>query len=193
MKKRFLISLLILVSLFTLTGCGTKKANSSDDVKDERDIEDNYIHRSQVRAYASNLVKIIDAVSEAVNSGNFTFTTKEYLVVPIVCVELERGNNEKSPFSKYLPLQSYVVVTKNGNGYNGFDYRITALDETGYGVELAKYEDIVIVEGVNPVAITKTKTGYSIILDNMGDDMTAKISLPGGKSCIEKLDAWFYK
>ncbi len=148
-----------------------------------------YIQQSREKTYVTNLSKIVDAVSTEVNSysNDFTFNTKEYLVVPIVCVDLERGSSEKSPFSKYLPLQSYIVVTRNANG--GFDYQVTALDETGYGVALAKSDVAVVAKDITPTAITKTETGYTIDLANMGEGMSAKVTIPGGTTCSDKLNA----
>lgn len=151
-----------------------------------------YIQQSREKTYVTNLSKIVDAVSTEVNSysGDYTFNTKEYLVVPIVCVELERGSSEKSPFSKYLPLQSYVVVTRNES--NGFDYRVTALDETGYGVKLAKSDAASVVKDATPAEITKTTTAdgksvYSLSLSDMGE-LTAKVITPGS-TCESKLGA----
>ena len=96
-----------------------------------------YIQESREDTYATNLSKFVDAVSPEVNSYNsdYTFATNQYLVVPITCLELERGDSSKSPFGPYDPMKSYVVVVRKSSG-SGFDYYVAALDETGYGTKI---------------------------------------------------------
>lgn len=147
-----------------------------------------YIQQSREKTYATNLSKLVDAVSTEVNSyiEPYTFNTDEYLVVPIVCLELERGSSEKSPFSAYVPLQSYVVVTRNAS--NGFDYQVAALDQTGFGTALSLADNVKIVTDAKPATITSTTTNdvttYSITLE--GITGTAKVITPGS-GCAAKL------
>lgn len=148
-----------------------------------------YIQQSREKTYASNLAKLVDAVSTEVNSYTepYTFSTEEYLVVPLVCLELERGSSEKSPFSAYKPLESYVVVTRNAN--NGFDYQVTALDETGFGAALAESDNVTITTGVTPVKIKADAADPSkFILDGTltGITGTPKVITPG-TGCAAKL------
>jgi len=148
-----------------------------------------YIQNSREKTYATNLSKLVDAVSSEVNSYNdpYTFSTGEYLVVPIVCLDLERGSSQKSPFSDYKALQSYVVVTRNGE--NGFEYKVTALDETGFGAALAEPDAVKIETTVTPVAIkadATAKTGYTLDGTLTGITGTPKVITPGS-GCAAKL------
>ncbi len=102
-----------------------------------------YIQQSRIKTYKSNLSKLVDAVSIEVNSysDEYQFGSGEYLVVPFACIDLERGSNIKSTFSEYLAEKSYVVVTRNSNG---FTYKVTAIDNSGFGAKLAETESIVV-------------------------------------------------
>lgn len=144
-----------------------------------------YIQESREDTYATNLSKFVDAVSPEVNSYNepYTFATDEYLVVPIACLELERGDSSKSPFGPYVKTKSYVVVTRKENN-GGFEYHVAALDETGFGSDLSEPDKVTISdlkEGTNIVAITGTPGNYSIDLSGkpgIKTGTTAKIALP---------------
>lgn len=109
-----------------------------------------YIQQSREKTYKTNLSKLVDEVSAAVNAMDFdsdyTFDTNEYLVVPIVCVELERGSNTKSPFNTYDKTRSFIVVERKSDN-SGFKYYVTAKDLSGFGTKLA-YTDRVKIESV---------------------------------------------
>lgn len=163
-----------------------------------------YIQESREDTYATNLSKFVDAVSPEVNSYNseYTFATNQYLVVPITCLELERGSSKDSPFGPYDPMKSYVVVVRKSSG-SGFDYYVAALDDTGYGTKLIAADEL---DGRNSISDLKgdeedtiepitsltsgSTTTYNVELDlsELGfieDDegslptLTAKIALPG--------------
>ena len=145
-----------------------------------------YIQQSREKTYATNLSKLVDAVSSEVNSYTepYTFSTEEYLVVPIVCLNLERGSSEKSPFAAYEPLSSYVVVTRNAN--NGFEYKVTALDQTGFGAKLAEPDAVKIETGVTPVKIKADGTEFTLDGTLDGISGTPKVITPGS-TCAGKL------
>ena len=155
-----------------------------------------YIQQSREKTYANNLSKFVDAVSTEVNSytSDYSFKTDEYLVVPIVCIELERGDNSKSPFSNYNALQSYVVVTR-GEG-NIFEYKVAALDQAGFGSNLSAPTEVKIIRDANPTKIAVEKDGEgnptaaTIDLDIVASDgeteLKGKVGLPGS-SCLSKL------
>lgn len=147
-----------------------------------------YIQESREDTYATNLSKFVDAVSPEVNSYNepYTFSTDEYLVVPIACLDLERGDSSKSPFGPYVKTKSYVVVTRKENN-GGFEYHVAALDETGFGSDLNEPDKVTISDlkdGDTIVPISGNSTdGYSIDLSGkpgIKTGTTAKIALPGG-------------
>ena len=98
-----------------------------------------YITDSRKKTYKNNLLKMVDEVSNNVNSlsGDYTFNNKEYLIVPFSCIDLEKGSNTKSPFGTYDSNNSFVVVTwNNETGGTGFKYYVTTLDDGGYGVNI---------------------------------------------------------
>lgn len=157
-----------------------------------------YIQQSREKTYATNLSKLVDAVSTEVNSysSDFMFNTNEYLVVPIVCLDLERGSSEKSPFSPYQPKHSFVVVTRNAS--NGFEYRVAALDQTGFGTGLSLPDDVKIgsmdVSKMDSISVGETTASftagnYTYLTGLTG--LTAKVATPGDsdsvKTCLNKL------
>ena len=102
-----------------------------------------YIQESREDTYATNLSQLVSTVSTEVNSysSQYTFNTNEYLVVPFACIELERGNNDKSPFGNYEKEKSYVVVTRKADAA-GFEYYVAALDNNGFGTALKNADAI---------------------------------------------------
>ncbi len=135
-----------------------------------------YIERTRIRTYKTNLSKMVDAVSIEVNSysDEYQFNSTQYLVVPFVCIDLERGSNDKSPFSAYDASKSYVIVTRDANG---FDYKVAALDLTGYGTDgITTAEDATIkVKPTTVPAITKEGSGYKMGTGVTGVEGTASI------------------
>jgi len=125
-----------------------------------------YITNSRMDTYETNLSKLVDAVSNEVNSysDNYTFSASQYLIVPLTCVEVERGSNSESPFGPYIQDNSFIVVTrKYETGSNvpvGFNYYVAALDVNGFGTNLSLIEDVAVQGTPTAVQITKsTKTG----------------------------------
>ena len=70
-----------------------------------------YITQSRMNTYGTNLTRLVDAVSNEVNnySGTYSFRANEYLIVPLVCIDVEKGSNTKSPFGEYVPENSFFV------------------------------------------------------------------------------------
>ena len=120
-----------------------------------------YIQNSRMSTYGTNLSKLVDAVSTEVNSysKNYTFATSEYLVVPLHCIDVERGSNTESPFGPYIQNQSFVIVTRKYEGEStvpvGFNYYVTAVDTNGYGANLAAAEKVSVVAGPTASKIEK--------------------------------------
>lgn len=147
-----------------------------------------YITNSRMDTYETNLSKLVDAVSNEVNSysnSHYSFKASEYLVVPLTCIEVERGSNSKSPFGAYEPANSYVVVTRkyetNENGTStpvGFNYYVAARDVNGFGATLALASEVEVTDNPTVASITKSvveqKTTYSLTLPSSVDGITDK-------------------
>ncbi len=164
-----------------------------------------YIQESREDTYATNLSKFVDAVSPEVNSYNseYTFATNQYLVVPITCLELERGSSKDSPFGPYDPMRSYVIVTRKTTG-SGFDYYVAALDKTGYGTKVIRadaldgrnsIEDLGTAEESGIDAITGTTDNYTFTISDLtkigyaaNASVNAKIALPGSCKTDKTID-----
>ena len=128
-----------------------------------------YIEQSRKDTYITNLVKYADVVKTEVNSyaTGYTFGPEQFLVVPITCLDLESGSANKSPFGEYVKEKSYIVVTRKVDGsgnVNGFEYKVAALDTTGFGTVLspADSESINIVSNPTIVEITGAKGSYAV-------------------------------
>lgn len=145
-----------------------------------------YIQNSRMNTYETNLSKLVDAVSTEVNSysSNYTFSTSEYLVVPLHCIEVERGSNTESPFGPYVQAQSFVIVTRKyekttdaegnevlGTVPVGFNYYVTALDVNGYGANLSLAENVEVVPSPTPSTLTKGDGDKEYNLTIKGNEM----------------------
>lgn len=108
-----------------------------------------YIERGRLSTYKSSISSMVSVVSNEVNmmeDDNYKFSSTEYLVVPFVCIDLERGNNTKSPFNTYNVENSMVIVTRNAN--NGYNYYISAKDANGYGVAFTEQSNFTTVSAL---------------------------------------------
>ena len=131
MKKK--IFLLFMVSLLLL-GCG----NDTTEKKNDDKSVDDYVEKSNKKAFIDTSVSYVDAVRAKVNAAeNFHFFTQNVLyMVPVghedgyTCATLEIGG--ESPFSDTWNY-AYVGVIYNGTGY---DYYFVSEDKAGYGVEI---------------------------------------------------------
>lgn len=132
-----------------------------------------YINNSKKSNYESSLRNMVSTVNNEIISGHiedYTFDEEnEFLVMPLVCIELEKGDNKKSPFSNYVSAYSFVIAEATENGYR---YMVQALDETGYGTYLIKPEEIKIedLEVSKLSFITEVEGEYSITFKNYSID-----------------------
>lgn len=99
-----------------------------------------YIIDSRMKTYNTNLSNFVSAVANEVNAmdynSEYNFSSTQILIVPFNKIEIERGDNTKSPFGPYNATYSYVLVTRkyDANGTPlGFEYYVQAYDENGYG------------------------------------------------------------
>lgn len=144
-----------------------------------------YITNSRMDTYETNLSKLVDAVSTEVNSysDNYTFGSKEYLIVPLTCVEVERGSNSESPFGPYVPEKSFIVVTRKYETGStvpvGFNYYVAAVDVNGFGTNLAKVEE---------VAVTGTPSGVQILPDGSNYKLSVQAVIEDDIKYTETVD-----
>jgi len=136
-----------------------------------------YINQSKAKTYATNLSSFVDAVRNEVNaySEGYTLSSTEYLVVPFVCIDLEKGDNTKSPFGNYTKERSYVTVRTTDTG---FIYEVAAHDDGDRGITLTEVskipEQITTVESTKIDAISKVDNNYSISVSSYSGK-TAKL------------------
>ena len=127
-----------------------------------------YIQNSRINTYESNLSKLVDAVSTEVNSytnSDYTFGANEYLVVPLACIELERGSSAESPFGVYDNSKSFVLVDRkldDSSNVIGFTYYVTAVDVSGFGAAIAEPTAVKVVASPEASVITESASAYSI-------------------------------
>jgi len=134
-----------------------------------------YVETSRKETYKANLDKLVDGVSMQVNANEdgYQFSTNEFLVVPLSCIELERGNNDKTPFGNFIAEKSFVLVMRNNSG---FDYYVSAIDDRGFGNKISLVDDIKIkAVSANDVG-TITDEGVMLgTYQSLVGDKTAKI------------------
>ena len=152
-----------------------------------------YIQQSRMKTYKNNLSNFVSAVTNEVNAmdydSKYTFNSTEILVVPFNVIELEKGNNEKSPFSYYDQDYSFVLVTRKynvtGEGDDavytpvGYNYYVQALDESGYGTKL------VLVDNANIEALDANADSLVKIVKKEGEEPT--LTIPESVKTTSKL------
>ena len=155
-----------------------------------------YIQQSRMKTYNNNLSNFVSAVTNEVNamdySSPYSFKSDEVLVVAFNKIDIERGSNEKSPFSYYDQTKSFVLVTRkydvttNDKGTEdvsddekvytpvGYNYYVQALDESGYGAKLAKAGETTIDAVTGLVEIPEADGTWTIpsIVENLPDTVT---------------------
>lgn len=129
------------------------------------------ITKSRMSTYKTNLKQFVSAVTTEVNSMDYSspyqFSTTQYLVVPFLCIDLESGNNDRSPFGEYDLAKSAIVVVRD-TATHGFQYFVSAVDNIGYGVPTIISSDLattdvieMVLTGTSPsdtITITRTDT-----------------------------------
>ena len=160
-----------------------------------------YITESRMDTYKTNLTRLVDAVSNEVNSysGEYSFRSDEFLIIPLVCIEVEKGSNTKSPFGLYEHANSFVAVTRkyatdsegNSTGVpTGFKYYVAALDENGFGATMEDLQSanfkvsgepkLTTIE-VDTAATQTTPATYKLTGTNIPSAFTTDIAGKTGK------------
>lgn len=96
------------------------------------------IESSRMKTFESSINTMVDSVRNdvvAMEKTDYQIGANEYLVVPFLCIGLEKGDNSKSPFGAYEPGSTAVIVTHK-TGESGYDYYASAQDASGYGMVL---------------------------------------------------------
>jgi len=108
-----------------------------------------YIIDSRMKTYNTNLSNFVSAVANEVNAmdynSDYNFKSTEILLVPFKNIEIERGDNTKSPFAQYTEKYSFVLVVRKYDDKGtplGFEYYVQAYDDNGYGANIAKPTDV---------------------------------------------------
>ena len=135
MKKKLIISLLLVVSLL-LVGCGKIEENSEN----EKKADDSYVEQTNKAVYIDTMNMLIESARTKVNEGKdllFFSTDVLYMVsVGNNCVSLENG--ARSPYNSGWNY-AYVGVTYNGMGYT---YYIIAEDNGGVGIPMLSHKEL---------------------------------------------------
>jgi len=120
-----------------------------------------YIVESRMKTYNTNLSNFVSAVANEVNAMDYNspynFGSTEILVVPFDKIEIEKGDNTKSPFAPYNKEYSYVLVTRKYDSEGtptGFTYYVQAYDENGYGATM-NVPTATVVKALNATELTK--------------------------------------
>jgi len=95
-----------------------------------------YIENSRKNTYINSVKSMVNAVSAAVNAMELPYSLgkNEGMIIPFSEIELEKkGATTKSPYSKWIPEKSFILVVFDGEMYK---YYVSALDETGYAIPL---------------------------------------------------------
>ena len=99
-----------------------------------------YIDSSKKETYVKTISSMVDVVRYGVVSetSKYSMNGKTTEVFYLTDVELEKGSN-KSPYGDFAREYSYVVVTKEANGYK---YEIQAKDDGNYCIEFTNIDDL---------------------------------------------------
>ena len=118
--------------------------------------------------YSSDIKAFMETIQ-----GNYTskfygplVENDEIMVVPISESNLEKGDNESSPFGRYIAGQCYVIIEKTNYSYKYYAY---FLDTSGYGVYEKEYDEINrhIINTVGRDTIQDLSSFYTCSSDGM--------------------------
>ncbi len=135
------------------------------------------IQQSRIRTYKNNLAKFVEAVSIEVNSYDndaYQFASNEFLVVPLVCIQLDSGSSVKSPFALYDTMSSYVLVNRDAD--SNFQYEVAAIDAAGFGTTKSSADnaDVKAIKKTDIIAITSSASSYTLNASSLGSNYSSK-------------------
>lgn len=136
--------------------------------------------------YSSDIKAFIETVQ-----GNYTskfygpyVEDDEIMIVPISEANLEKGDNDNSPFGRYISGQCYIIISKTNYSYKYYAY---FLDTSGYGVHGKLYDEInrYMITTIGRDSIQDLTNFYSCSSDGMvtlrsttAFEFTGKIYMP---------------
>lgn len=99
-----------------------------------------YIDSSKKEAYVKTINSMVEVVRYGIVSetSKYSMNGKTTEVFYLTDIELEKGSN-KSPYGDFAREYSYVVVTKEANGYK---YEIQAKDDGDYCIEFINMDEL---------------------------------------------------
>lgn len=101
-----------------------------------------YIETSRRNTYISQVKQLVNSTATSVNALEFPFNIgkNEGLIIPFSEVNMEKNSPKvKSPYAKFVPEKSYVLVYYDGIKYN---YYVSALDEAGNAIPLVNEKNL---------------------------------------------------
>lgn len=92
-----------------------------------------YIFKSKKSVYVSNVYSYVETVRAKYEMKEYGDYLKddEIMIVPILSVTLEKGNEKESPYGEYDFNRSYVIIVPENNKYN---FYATVIDDQGVGL-----------------------------------------------------------
>ncbi len=125
-----------------------------------------YITQSRKKTLMKTIDNFITSAMTSTNDNDFGSMSdpNKIFYIPVhnekdkSCVELEKGG--KDPFGNWK--EAYVVVAYNPDEYK-YEYYFTFYDDSGYGMELTKLNDIKMSSITNPTSMKEDNiTGQTI-------------------------------
>ena len=113
----------------------------------------NYTRSSNQAVYANNVGSFIEQAKLQYGERAYGpyMDDNEIMIVPFSLINLEKGDNKKSPYGAYLNEQSYIIIERKGsNNY----YYASSVDAMSWGL-VAKREDEINNDVVDKISSTE--------------------------------------
>lgn len=131
-----------------------------------------YIENSRKNTYVTAVKTMVNSVATSINAMELPFTIGkgEGMIIPFSEVKLEKESSKvRSPYSRYVPDKSFILVTSDGNKYI---YYISALDETGNAILLINEKSL------SNKSITNNKANIDANLVSLEEIKNAGTNVP---------------
>lgn len=194
--KKVVLSLLVVVSLFMITGCGVfrraeriinraektidKIEDNMDKIEDDIDKVGENINKEIDEA--GRLTLIDEIAIKMANSAKIKLISGEFALpinsddVTIINIDMLDLNTKYFSKSKYVNTKSYVIVTNEGTDeVPYYKYYVSYQDEDGYALPLTAYDEINIGKVVKNARNKMEVTIQSICGTKAGEYETINI------------------
>lgn len=100
-----------------------------------------YILSSKKSSYATDVSAFAETIKGEYEEQEYGSYIKdnEIMLVPLEVINLEKGNNEESPFGAYVFDKCYGVVVTERNGYQVY---MNVVDDNGMGIVFKSYGEL---------------------------------------------------